>query len=173
MTAEHAIVVPRFPLLEEPGEWDDLTLTVATVFLEAEGEPEDGQIAVGFVIGTRMRAHGVTARQVILGPDGKAYGDGHPWEAFSCWGDDYKDRARARLAAAANAAWAWKAAASGLFGLGPDPSKGSYFYLNVAVTKKGRGDGTLPAWAALPGDATKINETKVLAVLGRHHFLKA
>ena len=172
MSVEVVISVPRFPILGEPGDWDELTLSAATIFLECEGEPEDGQVAVAWVI--RRRADEVgSVRKAILGPEGRAYGDARPYEPFSCFGDDYKERARARLAAADKATWAWRAAAAGLWKLGADPSKGAYFYLNVALTKKGRGDGTLPSWAALPGDATKINESKVLAVLGRHHFLKA
>jgi spore germination cell wall hydrolase CwlJ-like protein len=102
------------------------------VFLEAEGEPEDGQAAVAWVIRNRMRLDGKTARAVILGADGRAYGDGRAFEVFSCWNDDYRARATARLAAVESPAWAWRAAAAGLFGLGADPSHGAYFYLNEA-----------------------------------------
>ena len=172
MSADVVINVPRFPILGEPGEWSDVELASATVFLECEGEPDEGAVAVAWVIRRRADEAG-SVRQAILGPDGKAYGDNRAFEAFSCWNQDYQERARARLAAADKTTWAWRAAAAGLWKLGADPSKGAWFYLNLAVTKKGRGDGTLPSWAALPGDATKINEAKVLAVLGRHHFLKA
>jgi hypothetical protein len=31
-------LIPAFPLLEEPGDWDAMTLIAATCFLEAEAE---------------------------------------------------------------------------------------------------------------------------------------
>ena len=42
--------VPRFPPTPPPLEWDQLTLYAATVFLEAEGEPNEGKVAVAWVM---------------------------------------------------------------------------------------------------------------------------
>ena len=167
------MTVPRFPLIEEPGEWDELTLVVATTFLEAEGEPDDGKLAVAYVIENRRGAT-KTAHQVILGADGRAYEDGKPYEAWSCWNDNERVRARARLSAASDASReaCWRAAAAARWRLLPDPTAGATMYLNVSLTLKIRG-GTLPAWAAAPGQPATLDESRVLAVIGRHHFLKA
>lgn len=154
--------VPRFPLLEEPGWWDELTLLAATVALEAEGEAAEGQLAVACVVMNRVRAWGRTLHQVILGPDGQAYDDGTPFEAWSCWNDDYRIQARARLDALGAFPPAWRAAAAALWQLTDDPSHGATFYLNVELTKKIRA-GTLPAW---------FDPAKVTAVIGRHTFLR-
>jgi hypothetical protein len=54
-----------------------------------------------------------------------------------------------------------------------DPVKGATMYLNVEETRRLRGDGTLPPWAADPTDATKVDARLVTAVIGRHTFLRA
>lgn len=156
-------LVPAFPLLEEPGEWDALTLTAATVFLEAEGEPEAGILGVAWVIRRRAIDWGAGWHGAILGKDLVAYNDGRPYEAFSCFNDDYVARAKARLAAAPEAAAAqcWRAASGVIWETLPDPVQGSSFYLNVPLTKKIRG-GTLPSW---------FSEEKVRCTIGRHTFL--
>lgn len=167
--------VPAFPVLTEPGEWDELTLLAATAFLEAEGEPPEGQCGVLWTALNRLdRRWASTFHQVILGKDGRAYGDGKPFEVYSCWNDDYRERARARLAAATpeRAASAWRAAAGVLWRLIADPTDGAVFYLNVEATRKSRTKHDLPAWAADPADPTKVNAAKVLAVLGRHTFMR-
>lgn len=168
------ILTPPFPLVEEPGTWDELTLLAATILLEAEAEPPDGQLAVGSVFRFRAELLHQTIRQAVLGPEGLAYGDGHAFEAASAWNDDYRPMARARLAGASDAAReaAWRAAAAALWRLLPDPAPGAYFYLNPELTRRIRG-GTLPTWAATPGDATKLDREKLIAVIGRHAFLAA
>ena len=167
-------IVPRFPLIEEPGQWDDLTLVAATAFLEAEGEPFSGILGVCWVIRRRAVDWKLGWRGAILGGDGLAYGDGKPYEALSAWDDDYRVRARARLSEAAETVREpfWKASAAAIWELLPDPVAQSAYYLNVAVTLKIRG-GTLPAWAADPVDPKKINGAKVAAVIGRHTFVRA
>lgn len=164
--------VPQFPIMGEPGEWDRLTLLASTIFLEAEGEAQDGKLAVGYVVMNRIRLWGQDLHHAILGSDRVAYGDERPFEVFSCFNDDYRARAMARLASATVEAVepCWKAAAAALWGLVPDPVNGATFYLNLAVTLRIRG-GTLPIWAADPTDNTKLNSAKVRAVLGRHTFL--
>lgn len=163
-------VVPAFPLIAEPGDLDRLTLLAETIYLEASGEPDDGKLGVGYVVVNR----GEDVHAVILGKDRKAYDDSRPYEAWSCWNDNERVRAQARLATAAGPALeaSWRAAAAALWRLLPDPTSGATFYLNVPLTLKIR-DGTLPAWATDPTDPTRVDESKVLAVLGRHHFLKA
>jgi hypothetical protein len=162
-------VVPSFPLIAEPGDLDRFTLLAETIYAEAEGEPDDGKLGVGYVIVNR----GDDVHAVVLGKDRVAYGDGKPYEAWSCWNDAERARTAARLAAATGAMLeaSWRAAASALWRLVPDPTHGATFYLNVPLTLKIRG-GTLPPWAADPNDPRKVNERKVLAVHGRHHFLK-
>lgn len=156
-------LIPAFPLLEEPGDWDAMTLIAATCFLEAEAEPEAGIVGVAWVIRRRAIDWGAGWHGAILGKDLQAYHDGRPFEAFSAWNDDYVARAKARLAAAPEAAAAqcWRAAAGVLWDLCPDPVGGASFYLNVPLTKKIRG-GTLPAWYV---------ESKVTGTIGRHTFL--
>lgn len=163
-------VTPSFPLLGEPGEWDVLTLISACCFLEAQGEPEEGILGVAWVIRRRAVDWNLGWHKAILGPEGLAYGDGHPFEPFSAFGDDYRLRARARLGAAENTEPFWYAAACALWKLLPDPVGGATHYLNEAVTKKIR-KGTFPAWAADPNDPTKIHEAKVTTRIGRHTFL--
>ena len=168
------ILVPPFPLLGEPGTWDALTLVAATCFLEAQGEPTEGILGVAWVIRRRAVEWKAGWHGAILGPEGRAYEDGKPFEPFSCWGDDYRVRAQARLSTASGLPVAeahWRAAASVLWALLPDPVSGASFYLNPAVTKQGRG-GTFPAWAADPVDPTTLNEAKVTARIGRHVFLR-
>ena len=166
--------VPEFPLVGEPGEWDELTLLAATVFLEGEAEPEEGQAAVAFVVMNRVAAGWApTLMAAILGRDERVHGDARPYEAFSCWNDDYVARAVARLSEAPEESRerAWKAAARAYWRLSLDPSKGACFYLNVAATLALR-HGTLPAWAADPHDPRAVNLGKVTEVIGRHTFMR-
>jgi spore germination cell wall hydrolase CwlJ-like protein len=157
--------VPRFLVVTDPGDWDELTLLTATIFLEAEGEPEEGQLAVGWVVMNRLRLWRLTdVHTVILGPDRRAWGDQRPFEVFSCWNDDYRQRAEARLAAAQDASLepAWRAAASAFWALRADPAGGATFYLNRPLTLRIRG-GSLPSW---------YDPAKVTVVIGRHEFLR-
>lgn len=161
-----AAACPRFPLLEEPGTWDRLTLLAATVALEAEGEPEDGQLAVAFVATNRARLWTMSLHAVILGPDQRAYDDARAFEAFSCWNDDYRVRAGARLATLGAFEPAWRAAARALWPrdfIADDPSRGATYYLNVPLTRKLRPARDLPAW---------FDAAKVTVMLGQHTFLR-
>lgn len=156
--------VPRFPLTGDPGDFDELTLLASTIFLESEGEPEDGQLGVAYVVRNRMDQWGQTCHTTVLGRDQQAYDDGQPWEVFSAWNDDYRIRAEARLATASDLAreQAWRAAAAGYWKLLPDPTASATFYLNKPLTLKIRG-GTLPSWYA---------DANVVATIGRHTFLR-
>lgn len=154
--------VPRFPLTTPPEEWDDLSLLAGIIYLEAEGEPAEGKVGVGWVARNRADRWRKHLRAVLLQP-----------AQFSCLNPEYRARAEARLASAAGEALeqSWRAAAGALWKLLPDPTDGATHYLNVEATKAGRKDGTLPAWAADPADPTRVNAAKVTAVLGRHTFL--
>lgn len=167
--------VPAFPPLSRPESWDDLTALAATIWLEAEGEPYDGQLGVGFVCVNRRDQWQLPLRQVLWGPEGRLYDDGKPYEPISCWNDAYRPMAESRLAAArpVQTAPCWQAAASALWRLVPDPTAGAVYYLNVALTKQVRPDGKLPAWAADPDNARALDARKVRAVIGRHSFLRA
>jgi spore germination cell wall hydrolase CwlJ-like protein len=158
----------------DPGDWDELTLLAATVFLEAEGEPAEGQLAVAHVVMNRIALWRLPdVHTVILGPDRRAWGDQRPFEVFSCWNDDYRQRAEARLAAARDqqSEPAWRAAAAAFWHYSSDPSNGATFYLREDLTRTIRG-GTLPSWAADPHDPTKLNEQRITARIGRHVFLR-
>lgn len=146
--------VPRFPLVGEPNEWADLTALAATIFLEAEGEPQEGKNAVGWVVRTRADEWRMSIHHVMF----------QPWQ-FSCWNDDYRQRAHTRLAAADGdeLEGAWKAAAGAFWRLIPSPVGNATHYLNLPLTRKIR-KGALPSWYA---------EEKVICVLGRHTFLRA
>lgn len=157
-------LVAALPLDLDPGEWPELTLAAATVFLEAESEPEIGQLAVAWVIRNLMDAGGVSARFAILSRDGRAQGDGKPFETFSVWNDDYVTTSRQRLATAGATPWerAWRCACAAYWKLLPDPTGGARFYLNVELTKKIRG-GTLPAW---------FDPKRVTVTINAHTFLR-
>lgn len=168
------VLVPPFPLLGEPGAWDVLTLVAATIFLEAQDEPWEGLLGVGYVIRRRAVDWTLGWHGAVLGPDQRAYDDGRDFEPYSCWNSDYRGRALARLSTAtpAMAEPSWKAGAAALWALLPDPVNGATFYLRLDATRTMRG-GTLPAWAADPADVTQVDASKVTAVIGHHHFLRA
>lgn len=152
------------PQQVDPGTWPEMALLAATVLLEAEGEPEIGQLSVGWVVRNRMDTQRASARTVILGKDQLAQGDGKPYEAWSCWNDDYVGMRKARLTAPDPVRWerAWRCACAAYWKLGSDPSEGATFYLNEELTREIRG-GTLPAW---------FDPTKVTVRINHHTFLR-
>ena len=168
-------LVPPFPLIAEPGAWDVLSLWAGTVFLEAEGEPAEGKLGVAWVMRHRIDTWGLTLHQVVLGPEGLAYGESRAYEPFSCWNDDYRARAAARLSGASGAALeaCWRAAVGALWRLVTDPVPGALYYLNLEQTRRLRKAHDLPSWAADPDDATRVDPAKLVGVMGRHHFLTA
>ena len=136
---------------------DDLTLLAATVYMEAGAESFEGKLAVAHVVMNRdASSPDPGLDDVVL----------KPWQ-FSAWNTDH--RARATLQTVMNdrpTAWieSMKAAAAALFNLLPDPTAGATFYLNEALTRKLRKDGSLPDW---------FNEERVTVRIGRHTFLRA
>jgi spore germination cell wall hydrolase CwlJ-like protein len=160
------VLVDLLPLPQdtEPGTWPQILLYAATVFLEAEGEPDPGQLAVAWVIRNRMDQQKAAARVVILGPDEAVAGDQRPFEAFSCWNDDYVGRARQRLVRPNPDTWeaCWRAASAAYWRLTPDPTRGAVFYLNVDLTRQVRPDHKLPSW---------YDPKRVRLRVGRQEFL--
>lgn len=159
---------PRPVPTSEPGTWPGLTLVAATLFLEAEGEPDEGRVAIAWVIRNRADRRPPTldvAHEVILGPDKVAEGDGRPFELFSCWNDDYRAQRVKRLTNPAAGVWelCGRAAAGAWWRLLPDPTGHATHYLNVELTRKIRPDGGLPAW---------FREDRITAKLGHHTFLR-
>jgi spore germination cell wall hydrolase CwlJ-like protein len=140
-----------------------LTLLAATVFLEAEGEPPEGQLGVAWVVRNRVDRWRQDWHDVILAP----------WQ-FSCWNPSERPRALARLGQATPqvSESCWRAAAGAIWRLLPTPVEDATHYLNVTLTRAGRPRRDLPKWAADPSDPTRVNSAKVVCVLGRHTFLR-
>ena len=156
---------PGFPSDDsDPGTWSELVLLVATVLLEAEGEPDAGKLGVAFVIRNRMDHHGASIRTVVLGREGLAQGDDKPYEAFSCFNDDYVPMRKQRLAAPNQISMdrCWWAACAAYWKLLPDPTRGAKFYLNEELTILTRPDHKLPTW---------FKKENVRCRIGNHTFL--
>lgn len=156
---------PAFPQ-GEPGTWPELSLYAATVLLEAEGEPELGKLAVAWVIRSRMDQQRAPIQTVILGKDQLAQGDGKPYEAFSCWNDDYVAMRVARLANPDPVITeiCWRVTCAAFWKLVPDPTHGATFYLNPELTRQIRLDHKLPSW---------YDPKRVKLRVGHHEFLIA
>ena len=154
--------VPMFPLIQSPENWDELTLLAGTIFLEAEGEPDEGKVAVSWVIQNRATGWKQPMGQVMLAK-----------EQFSCWNPDSRRHAETRLAASNEdiRERCWRAAAGAYWRLLTNPVPKALFYLNVDLVKRARSDGHLPSWAADPKDLTQVDQTKVVAIIGGHTFL--
>ncbi len=145
-----------------PSHWPALTLCAATVLLEAEGESEQGQLAVAWVIRTRVDRHPMLERDpeadllraVILAP-----------KQFSCWNESGRLQALERLKFANSRTWeaCWKAAVSAWWRLVPDPTQGATNYLNVELTRQGRPQHDLPPW---------VDMNRMTVVIGAHTFLR-
>lgn len=139
--------------IAQPEVWPALTLYATTVFLEAEGEPYMGKLAVAYVI--RNRAKGVRTAaaldDVIL----------RPWQ-FSCWNADYADNRKQRLASPDAEMWdaSWQATAAAWWSFAPDPTYGANHYLNPKTVKA---YGELPRW---------YDEARITAKIGAHEFLR-
>lgn len=150
----------------DPGQWPEMVLYANAILLEAEGEPELGKLGVAFVIRNRMDRQKASARTVILGKDGVAQGDGKPYEAFSCFNDDYVGMRTSRLANPdpVMVEICWRAACSAYWKLVSDPTHGATFYLNPDLTRQIRPDHQLPSW---------YDPKRVKLRVGHHEFLIA
>jgi N-acetylmuramoyl-L-alanine amidase len=110
----------------------DLQIGAATLFMEASGEPPEGQQAVASVLGNRLRdgRWGPTLAAVCLAP-----------AQFSCW--NTSDPNRKRLAATSDTVLLPFEAMiqRALDGVLIDNTNGSLWYFNPGLV--------LPSWAAL------------------------
>ena len=142
------------PASQDLRDWSDMELYAATVFLEAEGEPEEGKVAVAWVIRNRIDAKTTTIREIALAP----------WQ-FSCWNPDYAGQRKVRLTVPDPERWAscWRAAVGAYYRLLPDPTAGADHYLNPVLTRQTRSDHSLPRW---------YDPDRVTLRVGRHEFLR-
>ena len=125
-----------------------LFLLIATVAMEAEGEPYRGKLAVAYVIMNRASIYNQTIDQVVLKPF-----------AFSAWNTRGRKH---KMQSIPDSAWfgSERAASSAYYRIEKDPTLGATHYLNIEVTKRMRG-GTLPAW---------VKKLRYLISIGDHSF---
>lgn len=139
--------LPRFDLM------DSLNIICDTVFLEAEGEGYEGQLAVAYVIMNRVRKRRKNVSQIVYQP-----------YQFSCWNDDYITYAYKRLDGASKKMYAqcMQATVCAFFRLAEDPTYGSDHYLNqyVVMSKQGK----LPDW---------VFKLQYKTQIGLHWFYKS
>ena len=112
---------------DQPVDWNDAddVAPIATILLEAQNQPLEGQIAVGEVIRNRMKKRGQTASQVCRAR-----------KQFSCWNLASFYEPRLRLATTASwdkAAMAWELSATS------NLTHNAEFYFNPRLAK--------PSWA--------------------------
>ncbi len=131
---------------------DYLWLLAVTIAMEAGGESDDGKRCVAFVVVNRARASGESISDVIF----KKF-------QFSCWNTDAPTRMNLDTMDEGTFAASYAAAVSAYFGLVSDPTGGATHYLNEELTRKIRGDGTLPKW---------FDPARVTRRVERHTFLR-
>lgn len=147
---------------------EDLRVMALTIYGEARGEIDEGQIAVGWVIKTRtaqyVQRHGaminiyaVVARLPYQfsawntsDPNAHLLGDSFPLHT-----PVFAQCVRHAVDVLSNSV--------------PDPTHGATHYLNVAAVLGALNH--LPTWAADPHNRRQVNETYVTARIGRHTFL--
>ena len=127
-----------------------------TIAQEAEAEPFDGKLAVGWVVMNRVRQFRQSVSDVCFAP----------WQ-FTAWNTDSPTRKRLDDIGPEAMDASRLAAEQAYHGTGSDPSQGATHYLNPVVTRRLRekaGKGlTLPDW---------VEKMTLTAVIGRHHFYK-
>lgn len=133
------------------GTYENLLLLAATVKMEAEDQPQEGKLAVAYVVMNRVRQKHKSITDIVL-----------QRLAFSAWNAD--SPTRQRLDEWTEELWddCFKASVAAYYQLVPDPTKGATHYLNEALTRKIRG-GTLPPW---------VEAMTKTVVIGQHTFLK-
>jgi spore germination cell wall hydrolase CwlJ-like protein len=129
-----------------------------TVWGEARGEPQAGQVAVAWVIRNRAERRQQSIQRVCLAK----------WQ-FSCWWEESANsralaaRAQQMIAGQVLPDPGWLALLQRchqvLVGGIPDPTGGADHYLTTAL----HGSAEAPAWAVL---------MPVVATIGRHTFLR-
>lgn len=117
-----------------------------TVYMEAEGEPFDGKLAVAQVIRNRAKARNLSLADVVLQP-----------MQFSCWNTDAPTRRKLDNPHPAF----WDECCRAALYVGPDATQGATHYLNERVVL--RESGHLPSW---------FDPAKVTYRIGNHTFLR-
>jgi hypothetical protein len=140
----------------------DEVLASLTIWMEARGEPLDGQVAVGEIIRRRMQrqyfSNGTIADTVLRPGQFSCWLPGpHLVSAFTVETMDLTYRV-ARIA--------WRDSATSE--LVPE----AVHYLNVGQTLRLRG-GTLPIWARDANDPREPDPVRVVSRIGQHTFLRA
>lgn len=121
----------------------------ATVWMEAQGEPPLGKLAVAYVLLNRLRTGrwGTRVGEVCLAP-----------KQFSCWNHD--SPTRKRLARVDERTGPWlaceRAVVSALGDSEPDPTGGALHYYNPSVVA--------PSWDA--------DKSKPRVTIGAHVFVR-
>lgn len=130
----------------------DVDWIAMTVKMEAEGEAYQGKLAVAYVIVNRMHEKGRSASDIVLAPF-----------QFSCWNTKEPTRGRLDDQETNRQVWldSYKAAWAALYGLQPDPTRGSTSYLNPAVLTHQQMKNA------------GYNAARVREKIGAHHFFVA
>lgn len=143
----------RVPLI------DDLSWCALTVYMEAEGEPDEGKLGVAWGIANRADRLKQSVPDVVL----------RAWQ-FSAWNTDSPRRLALDTLNPDVYHACYRAACGALLRLLPDPTHGADHYLQVETVLAQT--GRLPTWAAHPHDPTRVDPSRVVAVIGRHTFLR-
>ncbi len=139
---------------------DDVELLSVTVAMEAANQSDRGMLGVAHAIVNRCRAQAQSVPDVVFAA-----------HQFSSW---TTGSVTLRWLDTLPPAILWRcrrAAAAAYYELVPDPTHGAEFYLNPELTKKLRGDGTLPPWARDPRDPTKLDDRRVTMREGTHVWM--
>ncbi len=126
-------------------------IAVATVAMEAGGEPYRGKLAVAHVLCNRVRWKNSSLSDICFAP----------WQ-FSCWNTDAPTRMNLDKLTEDLFAECLKALLAAQYKLESDPTGGAVFYLNKAIVLKTA--GKLPDWWDIDGDPTSE------VVIGQHAF---
>jgi N-acetylmuramoyl-L-alanine amidase len=161
-----------FPDPEMDLKWQEPTVLLAlTVLGEAEGESDQGKVAVAHVVKNRMRKKptkwGTVADTVLA-----------PWQ-FSCWNEgdarrDFLDTVVERgTHNIPTHVWVdcWKAAAAALDGTSPDPTHGATHYCTEELWGTDDGKRARPRWFSR--QEIEAERTVQTAHIGRHVFARA
>ena len=126
---------------------DELLFLAVTVAMEAANQPDDGKLAVAFVICNRDHS--------VLDAIFQPY-------QFSAWNTKSVTRMNLDQLDASTFRSCYRAACLAYFAAVPDPSKGATHYLNP-VTVASLNNGEMPAW---------YDPARITATIGDHEFLR-
>ena len=130
-----------------------LNIGLATIAMEAGGEPYRGKLAVAHVIVNRAKWKQKSLSDICFAP----------WQ-FSCWNTDSPTRMNLDDLSSSDTVFAecLRAVLGAVTGTEPDPTGGAVFYLNKTAVLKTT--GKLPNWWDIDGDpASEVS-------IGAHSF---